>query len=115
MTVTYDITTIVGKIRLAIGDTDTTDYVFTDEELTLFYDTEGSINLAAAAACEAWAAKYAVNADDEKIGDYSYKQTIVKKLLDLATRLRDKESAIPTADISSYDLTGGSAITEEED
>ena len=48
MTTTYDITTTVGQIRLIIGDTDITDAVFTDEELTYFYTTMGSVGLAAA-------------------------------------------------------------------
>lgn len=115
MTVTYDLSTTTGKIRLIIGDKTISDPVFTDEELEAFFDAEGSINLAAAAALEAWAAQYAANADQERIGDYQYGQTIVDKMLKTAQRLRDKEANMPLMDIASMDLTAGSGITAEED
>jgi hypothetical protein len=115
MTVTYDLSTTTGKIRLIIGDKIISDPIFTDEELAAFYAAEGSINLASAAALEAWAAQYTANADQERIGDYSYGQTITRKMLDLAARLREKESNTPLMDIASMDLAAGSAITVEED
>ena len=90
---TYDLTTDIGKIRLTISDNDTDDCHFTDEELQVFLTAEGSVNLASAAALESWAAAYALNADNEHIGDYSYAQTISKKMLDLAARLREKEAS----------------------
>ena len=62
----YDITTDVGKVRLQIGDKDDTNEVFTNAEITIFLDLEGSVNLASAAALEAWAATYLANADSEK-------------------------------------------------
>ena len=105
MTTTYDLATIVGKIRLIIGDKNILDAVFSDEEITAMYAMEGSINLASAALLEAWAATYAANADQEKIGDYSYVQTIVKKMLDLAAKLKDKESSVVAFDWASFDLT----------
>jgi len=47
MTVTYDINDNVGKVRLTIGDTDTTDNVFSDEEIQYFLTkNSSSINLA---------------------------------------------------------------------
>jgi len=103
---TYDITTTVGKIRLIIGDTDVTDAVFTDEELAYFYTTEGSINLAAAAAFEAWVAKYAASPDSEHIGDYSYAQKAVANFNKLAKELREKEASSPYMTWSEIDLTG---------
>jgi len=108
-TYTYDITNTVGKIRLIIGDTDvspSTDAVFTDEELTYFYTTEGSINLAAAMALEAWAAKYTASPDSEKIGDYSYSQKNVDKMLALATRLREAVAGTPYLTWAEFDLSG---------
>ena len=115
MTLTYDLTTVVGQIRLIIGDKDIANAIFTDEELTLFYTLEGSVNLGAAAALEAWAAQYGANADNEKIGDYSYSQNIVSKMLTLAQRLRTNDAETPVMDIASMDLTAGSGITAEED
>ena len=104
MTTTYDLTDNIGKIRLAIGDRDITNAFYTDEELTVFYDAEGSINLAAAAALEAWASAYAANADSEHIGDYSYTQSITSKMLSTAQRLRDSESNKPASDWAEMDL-----------
>ena len=104
----YDITTTVGKIRLLIGDTDIANEVFTDAEITYFYDTAGSINLGAAMAAEAWAAKYMTSADAEKIGDYSYSKKIVDKMLNLAKRLRENDLMEPTgaaAEIAHTDFT----------
>lgn len=112
MAATYD-TSLgdnVSKVRLTIGDTDVTpasDAVFTDAELEYFLTkNSGSIDLASADAAEAWAAKYAANADNEKIGDYSYSQKIVDKMLTLAKRLRDKVSSSPAFEWSEYDLSG---------
>ena len=107
MTTTYDITTLVGKVRLIIGDTDITDAAFTDEEITYFLTENGSnINLAAADTLEAWVAKYATAPDSEKIGDYSYSQKIVSHLNKLAVELRAKAESSPIFEISEMDFTG---------
>ena len=114
MTVTYVLTTDVGKIRLMIGDITLTDPIFTDEEITYFLTVNGSsLNLTAAACCRAWAMKYGANADSEHIGNYSYGQSIVDKLLKMAASFEAKDSSTPLMDIASMDLTAGSAITEE--
>ena len=53
MAFTYDTGTDAGKIRLLIFDTDSTNYVFEDEELNVFYSIEGSsVKRAAALASE---------------------------------------------------------------
>ena len=106
--------TTVEKIRLMIGDNLAVE-VFTDAELTWFYTEAGSINGAAAMAARAWAAKYATNADAEKIGDYSYSLKAYDKLIALADKLEATESSIPVFEISEMDLSGGSGITAEED
>src|SRR5450759_3180526 len=52
---TYDPTTDAGKVRLLITDTDTTDEIFTDAEITTFLSAAisgGDIFLAAANALE---------------------------------------------------------------
>ena len=115
MTFSYDITTIVGKIRLVIGDT-TTPGVFSDEELTYFLTVNANdINLAAADVLEAWIAKYTTNPDSEKIGDYSYTQNIVAHMNKLAKELRAKAEDAPCQTWAEMDLTYGSGITEESD
>jgi len=107
----YDITTNVGKVRLTIGDTDATAYVFSDEELTYFLtENSNNISLAAADALEAWMAKYATSPDSEHIGDYAYTQKIVEKMNKLRNELRAKVESAPAFEWSEMDLTG-----EEED
>jgi hypothetical protein len=53
-TFTYDLSTVVGKMRLLICDADSTSYTFTDAELQALYDMLGDGNIwnAAATACE---------------------------------------------------------------
>ena len=111
MTVTYDIITSVGQVRLKIGDTDTTDNVFTDEEITYFLGLHSSnINLASADALESWAAKYGQAPSTEAIGGYSYSQTIIFRLMQLSKRLRDTEAekvaTVPIMGIAEMNLTG---------
>lgn len=50
MAFNYDLSTVVGQIRLTIADTSSTAYIFEDAELQHFYDTAGSVNEAAIAA-----------------------------------------------------------------
>ena len=107
MTYTFLIANTVGKIRLIIGDTDTTDAAFTDEELTYFYSVEGTVNLAAAKALEAWANKYAANATQERIGDYSYSQKTAENMRAAAKNLRDTDAMTPVFEWSEPDLTIG--------
>jgi len=113
MTATYDITTAVGQVRLKIGDTDVTpatDAVFTDEELTYFLGLySNDVSKAAAEACRAWAAKYATNADQEKIGDYSYSQKAVDNLIKMAEKFDVEAAMVPVLEISQMDLTGEDA------
>lgn len=59
MTTTYDTTTNVGKVRLAIQDNDVTDAEFTDEELEVFISVGGSWQQGALLAVDALIAKYA--------------------------------------------------------
>ncbi|MBN1690447.1 MAG: hypothetical protein JW901_05460 [Dehalococcoidia bacterium] len=77
---------------------------FTDEELQVFLTLEGSVNLAAAAALEAWAASFSESATSETIGDYSYSKKSVQNKLELAQKLRDKENNTPAMGWSEMDL-----------
>ena len=115
MSLPYDITTNVGKVRLIIGDKDATNYVFTDDELNYFLTVNSSnINLAAADALEAWVAKYATAPDSEKIGDYSYSQKIVDHLNKLSKDLREKVDSSPALESAVMDLTGVEDSTGSE-
>jgi hypothetical protein len=61
MAITTDLETSIGQLRLLIGDDREGDGVkpsgdnFSDAELTFFYQEGGSLNLAAALACESLA------------------------------------------------------------
>jgi len=111
MSFTYLLTTNIGKIRLNISDKDGLDYHFEDAELQAFLSAEESVNLASAAALESWAAAYALNANTERIGDYSYAQSIMKNMLELAAKLRKDNATRPAMDWAEPDLLG----TEEGD
>lgn len=65
MTWTYDATlpTDRDKLRMLIGDVDTSDQQLQNEALTLFLTEEGSLYAAAAAACRAIAGTYARRVD----------------------------------------------------
>jgi len=116
MSLPYDITTNVGKVRLTIGDTDATAYVFTDAELTYFLtDNSSNISLAAADALEAWMAKYTTSPDSEKIGDYAYSQKIVEKMNKLRNELRAKVESAPYLTWAEMDLSGVEDTTIDED
>jgi len=99
MTWTYDITNDIGKVRLLISDTNivpVTNAHFSDEELQYFLTANGDdVNLAAAMALEAWAASFSASVDSERIGDYSYTQSRVTKMLDVAARLRATATDVP--------------------
>jgi hypothetical protein len=59
MTWSYNIATDIGKVRFAVGDTDTTDQQLQDEEINYLLTSFGSVAGAAVAAARAIAAKYA--------------------------------------------------------
>lgn len=106
MTATYDISNNIGKVRLLVGDNDLTDVIFTDEEIQIFLDAQSQeVNLAAADLLEAWAAKYGVSAESEKIGDYAYVQKIVERMLNMADRIRTKQASTPAGAIAEVGQT----------
>lgn len=58
MTTTYDLSTDVGKLRLAIADTDVTDAEFSDEELDVLIAQGGSWQQGAILAVDVLIARY---------------------------------------------------------
>jgi hypothetical protein len=106
MTATYDLSTNIGKVRLLIGDKVIDSAHFTDEELSYFLsENSASVNLAAAAALEAWAADLSETMTSETIGDYSYSKKVVQNKLDLAKSLRDKAESEPIIDWTDFGET----------
>ena len=89
MTFTYDGTldTDLEKVRLRIGDTASTDPLLTDEEIGVFTAEQSSVRLAAAAAAEAIAAKFARGYNFKTDGQEFNRAERVKHYLDLAKAL----------------------------
>ena len=117
MACTYDITTDRGKVRLIINDTASPiGCIFSDLEIDTFLSMHsGNINLAAAEALGAWAAKYALLPDSERIGDYAYTQKTIANMNKLKNELEEKDASIPYLTWAEMNLTCGSGITAEED
>jgi len=105
---TYDITTLIGKLRLMIGDTDITpitDAQFSDEELQYFLTLHSNnLNLAAADALSAWIGALTRELKSEKIGDYSYTRDTIANMNKLKKEYEDKDASIPVLEISEMDL-----------
>ena len=77
--------TDIEKVRLKIGAVISA--TFTDAQIQAFLDMEGSVNLAAAAAIEAWAAAAIGSPESEHIGDYSYSSKAIDNALAIYTTL----------------------------
>ena len=109
MTWTYSDPSTINrdKIRLLIGDTDTTDQQLSDEEIAFFLTEEGSVYRAAAAAARALLAKYS-RLVDKSVGDlsisYSQRVESYKALIkDLDSRAGGR---------TSVPYLGGSSISD---
>lgn len=81
-------------LRLLLGDTDTSDELYTDAQLQSFLDLYGSVNAAAAAAADGLAARFARQVD-KQVGDlrlaagqkFTHYQALAKRLRSTASRL----------------------------
>lgn len=92
MTVTYDLSTSIGKCRLLAADTNTQEYVFSDEEWQVFLDLFGdNLHLAAAAGLDAMAA------DAAKIAIVTNRDKIETDPTAVGKQLRDAAAALRTA------------------
>lgn len=91
MTWSYDHNLILEKdqVRWLVGDTDSTDQLAQNEEITFALNEAGSVYGAAALVCEAIATKYAREADLKEVGDLKLRyQERVSNFRALAERLR---------------------------
>ena len=82
------------KVRLKIGAVISA--TFTNDQIDAFLEMEGSVNMAAAAAIESWAAAAISGTESEHIGDYSYSKKSIDNALALAERLRKAEAEKPS-------------------
>ena len=124
MAYTYDVTTIIGRIRLLIGDTDiipTTDAQFNDEELQALYNmaileyaSGPAIYEASALALYGWAAVLSSGGSaaitEEKIDDYSYKigsgmsGSLGGQKKELADKYHKRAELMPAFDWAEFDF-----------
>ncbi len=126
MSVTYDISTEVGQVRLLITDTDTTDNIFSDEEINQFLslteiDSETDVRLAAALGLETIAASEALVQKKISMLDLSTDgPAVAKSLREAAQRLRQQvedEPAFGWAEMSlnpavTYEIIRNNALRE---
>ena len=71
MTCTYDVTTDIGLVRMAIGDTDCTTAQLSDEEITALLALVDTWQEAALRAVDTLIAKYAMSSYDIRLGPRS--------------------------------------------
>jgi len=114
MSVTYDINSDIGKVRLIISDTDIDNAMFTDEEIEQFLvmsETEiaRDIRIASAYALETIATSQALIQKKIKMLDLSTDgPAVAKTLKEMAQKLRDtieNEPAFGIAEIGYNDWT----------
>lgn len=113
MAFTYDSTTDRGRVRLLVGDTDTSDstkQIFTDAEIDAFLALESSeVYAAAAAACESLAAtsaRSAIRYKAEKLLDIDRKD-VPEHFRALAEKYRERSTTAPAEEIDSMDYAVG--------
>lgn len=110
---TFDPTTSRGRVRLLIGDDDTTNQIFQDDSIDAFLALEGDeVKLGAAAALEAIAAKQALILKVMKVGDTSTDGAkLAQALRELAATYRRQVEDTPAFDIAEWTVTP--AVTTE--
>lgn len=97
MSFTFDTSTVLGKLRAMIGDTDASSFDMSDEELNVFLgQTSNDLNSAAAMSCRAAASKYAKKAISKTAGNYSEdKRAISKMYSDMADKFESQATSAP--------------------
>ncbi len=107
MTYTYSSTslgTILAKVRLEVGDTDSTAPLFTDEELQVYIDARGTnVLLASADACDALAVRYARAFDFETDGQKFSRSQMAKMYREMAGALRARGRGITSSEVTRKD------------
>jgi len=91
------ITSTLDKLRLTIGDTDSTAPLFQDDELNYFLDTRSdNILLAAADACDAAAARFARAYDFSVDGQSFSRSSMVAAYRGMAAEFRNRANGLST-------------------
>ena len=107
MTWTYSATalgTVLAKVRLEVGDTDTTDQLLTDEELQVLIDNRASVvTLAAADACDVLATRFARDFDFSTDGQSFSRHARAKTFQERAQALRERYHSLTTHPVTRVD------------
>jgi len=106
----------LDAVRFTIGDTDTTDQLVNDAEITYFINLHGNINRASSETCRAIAGKFA-RLMSRSIGglqaDFSAKHT---QYLALADSLVEKDEMTPVSPfVSGWSRSGKEGIENNSD
>jgi hypothetical protein len=113
MTVSYNLGTDIGRIRLNIGDTDTSDPIFTDEEIqSMLTASEDDVNQATGRSLMVIANDAARTAKIKKAGNYSEDTTKVSTLLRESAKDWFERAVVPWDDV--MEQTFGSVIRPYE-
>lgn len=107
MSFSHDPSTDEGLLRSLIDDTDSTDYVFEDNELTNILSLNSSDVWAAAADCSRrLAAKYAKEAENIKLGkgDIEIKRSKAKYYMQLAGNFQSRSASDVVEYIDSFNI-----------
>lgn len=106
------------KVRLMVGDTDTTRQQLQDEEIYYFINYQSSPTLAAAAACDALAAKYSFQINTMNSQLRVSAAARMQHYMDLADRLRAGGAGDIPGDPNIIEATmsvGGSSVSAKDD
>ena len=120
MSWTYDTTFVTNlpRVRLLIGDTDTTDQKLQDEEINFTLTTDTNIYIVAALCCRAIAGKYAPQADASVGGIRESSSQRFAHYTQLAIKYENKAKRNPSADniwLSGISLSEMEGVNEDSD
>jgi len=117
MSFSYDPTlaTDKDKVRLFIGDTDSTQPLLQDEEIVSLLAMFGSVAVASSTACKNIAAKFARQAD-RTTGDISVSYSQISKMyFDLSAEIKVSLSALNAPMPYAGGISSADKLTREED
>lgn len=110
MTWTYStvLATPKDQVRLIIGDTQTADQQLQDEEINYLVTQRNDVNMAAADACEALAARYSRQADTTNLSLRIAASQRAKRYADMVLELKAKALALSgaTMDVGGTSISG---------
>lgn len=97
LTSTYDLSTLIGQVRVHIHDTDLSDVRWTDQEIQYFLDRSNqSVYNAVAEILEADAVRYSLGMNRIRLAIFSSDDTpIPKALMEISKRFRQKAMSEP--------------------